>query len=323
MTRSKKKEERSGDKKPGNGRCPAGEEKNGVGAVSRRGFLKGMTVAGGTAMAVAPKAAWSSGNLSGWPNRFGMLTDLTECVGCRSCEAACNKANGLPKPAVPFDEKSVFEEKRRPTASAYTVVNRYPNPASSEKPIYRKVQCNHCNEPGCASACPVRAYTKTPEGPVLYNKDVCFGCRYCMVACPFYAPAYDYESALEPRVVKCTMCHGRIKAGGHPACAGACPVGAITFGKRKDLLKVAREKIAKNPNRYVDRIYGETEAGGTSWLYLSGVPFEDLDFSKNLPEKPLIEQTKGFLSAVPLVLTIWPALLGMCYAATKNKEGKE
>lgn len=286
--------------------------------VSRRELLATAAAAGVAAVAGSRDAKASPGRLDGWPDSFGMLTDLTECVGCRSCEAACNRANRLPEPAVPFDEKSVFVEKRRPTAQAYTVVNRYENPASSSKPIYRKVQCNHCKEPSCASACPVRAYTKTPEGAVLYNKDVCFGCRYCMVACPFSAPAYDYESALDPRVVKCTMCHERVRTGGIPACAQACPVGAITFGKRADLVKLAREKIRSRPERYVDAVYGEREAGGTGWLYLAGIDFGRLDFPTNLPDKPLVEQTKGFLSSVPLVLIIWPALLGMCYSATRN-----
>ncbi len=292
--------------------------------VSRRDLLKTLAAAGATAAVGSRAAEAANAKLSGWPDSFGMLTDLTECVGCRTCEAACNQANRLPSPAVPFDEKSVFDQKRRPTAKAYTVVNRYENPESSGKPVYRKVQCNHCLEPGCASACPVRAYRKTPEGAVLYNKDVCFGCRYCMVACPFSVPAYDYESALDPRIVKCTMCNERVKAGGIPACAQACPVGAITFGKRADLLKLAREKIRQKPDRYVDHVFGDHEVGGTSWLYLAGMPFGKLDFPADLPEKPLIEQTKGFLSAVPLVLILWPALLGMCYSATlNNREGKE
>ena len=291
--------------------------------VSRREILKTLAVAGGATLIGGSADVLASPKLSGWPDRRGMLTDLTECVGCRTCEKACNQANRLPEPEVPFDEKSVFEKKRRPTASAYTVVNRYPNPKSSDKPLYRKVQCNHCNEPGCYSACPVRAYTKTPEGAVLYNKDVCFGCRYCMVACPFYAPAYDYESALDPRVVKCTMCHERVKKGGTPECAESCPAGAITFGKRSDLIKLARNKIRKNPDRYLDHIFGEVEVGGTSWMYLSGVSFDQMDFPANLPEKPLVEQTKGFLSAVPMVLILWPALLGLCYAANRNKEDKE
>jgi len=293
------------------------EEKKGI---SRRDCLKALTAAGSATLIGSAVDAHAYKKFSGWPDRCGMLADTTECVGCRSCEAACNKANNLPKPDVPFDEKSVFEEKRRPTASAYTVVNRYSDTEGTGPPVYRKVQCNHCNEPSCASACPVRAYTKTPEGAVLYNKDLCFGCRYCMVACPFSAPAYDYESALEPRIVKCTLCYERVKKGGIPACAEACPVEAIKFGKRKDLLRLAEARIRKYPDRYIDRIYGEHEVGGTSWLYLSGVPFDRLDFPENLPDKPLVEQTKGFLSAVPLVLVLWPAFLGMAYAATRNKE---
>ena len=313
-------------------RFPAGEPSEGAGyggkeekmkekkGISRRDCLKALTVAGCTSLVGSAVEAHAYKKFSGWPGRYGMLADTTECVGCRSCEAACNEANRLPKPEVPFDEKSVFEEKRRPTSSAYTVVNRYSVPEKPRAPVYRKVQCNHCNEPGCASACPVRAYTKTPEGAVLYNKDLCFGCRYCMVACPFYAPAYDYESALEPRIVKCTMCHERVKQGGIPACAEACPVEAITFGKREDLVKLAKARISRHPDRYIDHLYGEHEVGGTSWLYLSGVSFDRLDFPSDLPDKPLVEQTKGFLSAVPLVLVLWPAFLGMAYAANRNKE---
>jgi hypothetical protein len=136
-----------------------------------------------------------------------------------------------------------------------------------------------------------------------------------MVACPFYVPAYDYESALDPRIVKCTLCHERVKKGGIPACAEACPVGTITFGKREDLIKLARNRIRKVPDRYIDHIYGEY-GSGTSWLYISGIPFRQMDFPANLVEKPR-GADEGFLSAVPLVLTIWPALLGMCYTATR------
>ncbi len=288
--------------------------------ISRRKFLIGSAALGSTMLLGSYKSASASKEFSGWPNRFGCLTDLTLCVGCRSCEKACNEANNLPEPGVPFDDASVFQEKRRPTAKAYTIVNQYKNPKDESKPIYRKVQCNHCNEPACATACPVHAYTKTPEGAVLYNPEKCFGCRYCMVACPFYAPAYDYESALEPRIVKCVLCHGRIINGGIPACAEACPMGAVTFGKRDELIKIARKRITENPDSYIDHIYGEHEVGGTSWMYISGIPFEQLDFPTNLPNKPLIEETKGFLGAVPVVLTVWPALFGMVYTALKHRD---
>lgn len=299
------------------------EQKENRGEISRRGFLIGSAAIGGAVLLGSYKDALASKEFSEGYDRYGCLTDLTACEGCRSCEKACNEANNLPKPDVPFDDASVFKEKRRPTAKAYTVVNQYKNSKDESKPIYRKIQCNHCNEPGCASACPVHAYTKTKEGAVLYDASKCFGCRYCMVACPFYVPAYDYESALEPKVAKCILCYDRIKTGGIPACADACPTGATTFGKRNELIKMARNKIIRNPDRYIDHIYGEYEVGGTSWIYISGVPFEQLGFPVNLSKKPLIEETKGFLGAVPVVLTVWPAFFGMVYAALKHREGAD
>ncbi|MCK9420781.1 MAG: 4Fe-4S dicluster domain-containing protein [Nitrospirae bacterium] len=272
----------------------------------------------GAAFLTSKAKTASATEFSGAPGRYGVLYDLTACVGCRSCEEACNKENELPAPKVPFDDQSVFDEVRRPTVDAYTVVNRFPNPKDPDKPLYRKIQCNHCDEPACATACPIHAYTKTPEGPVTYDVNLCFGCRYCMVACPYYVPAYDYNSALEPRISKCTMCYPRVKQGRPTACSEACPTGALTFGKRSDLLKLARERIVKNPDKYVDHIFGEFEGGGTSWLYISGVPFEHYGFPTNIQKTPMLENTKGFLSSVPLVFTIWPAFFGMLYAATQH-----
>jgi formate dehydrogenase iron-sulfur subunit len=295
----------------------------GCARMTRRKFLGTATAIGGAAIAGSYAATAHAKEFSGWPDSFGCLTDFSACVGCRSCEEACNKQNKLPAPKIPFDDKSVFNEQRRPTVSAFTVVNQYKNPKDPGKLVYRKIQCNHCLEPGCATACPIHAYSKKPEGAVVYDEDLCFGCRYCMTACPFYVPAFDYESALEPKIVKCSMCYDRVKKGGIPACADACPAGAITFGKRTELIAIAREKIAKQPDKYIDHIYGEHEVGGTSWLYISSVPFEQLGLPTNLPTTPLVEQTKGFLSAVPLVLTVWPALFGMCYAALRHRENIE
>ncbi len=292
--------------------------------ISRRGFLSLSAFAAVTA--IAGSALASPGNsvpeFSGWPKSYGMLTDFTACVGCRSCEAACNAANKMPKPDKPFDDPAVFEQDRWPTASALTVVNRYKG-ADPSRPVYRKIQCNHCLEPACASACPIHAYTKTPEGAVLYNPDLCFGCRYCVVACPFNMPAYDYGSALQPRIVKCIMCHPKIAKGEAPACAAACPAGAITFGRREELIKVAHERIKKDPGRYIDHVYGEHEAGGTSWVYLSGVPFEQLGFPVNLPDKPMIELSKDYLSSVPVIFTTFPAIFGLVYYAMRGKDNKD
>jgi Fe-S-cluster-containing dehydrogenase component len=291
--------------------------------ISRRKFLSLSMLAGGAAVGLSTNAH-ATPDFKGWPGSYGMLADLTACVGCRSCERACNEANHMPAPDRPFDDGSVFNDERWPSAKAYTVVNRYENTGSSG-PVYRKIQCNHCLEPACATACPIHAYTKTAEGAVTYNQDLCFGCRYCVISCPFNMPAYDYESAFEPKIIKCFFCHERIKEGKLTACADACPAGALTFGRRKDVLKLARKRINDNPLKYIDHIYGEHEVGGTSWLYLSSVPFETLGFPTNLPSKPLIELSKGYLSTVPVIFTTFPAIFGMVYAVAKNrdKEKKE
>jgi formate dehydrogenase iron-sulfur subunit len=291
--------------------CLTQPERAGIG-VSRRDFLKGTLATAGAL------AAWGllggqqkvlANDFTGNPERFGMLTDTTRCIGCRRCEAACNKANNLPPPPTSFEDKSVFETTRRTEPQVYTVVNRYSD-AVTGGPVYRKVQCNHCAEPACASACPVGALKKSPEGPVIYNENKCIGCRYCMTACPFYIPTFEYSEARTPAIQKCFMCYQRILKGEMPACAVECPVEAITFGKRTEMLNVARDRIRNEPSKYIDHIYGETEAGGTDWLYVSSVPFASMGFPTNLGTTPLPDLTREFLSSVPLVLIALPAFLG-------------
>lgn len=287
---------------------------------NRRDFLKLVGLTGCTALLGTSRKAGSVQDFAGWPDRYGVLTDTTLCVGCRSCEEACNAANNLPEPEIPFDDLDILDKERRPDAHAYTVVNRYSNPKDPDEPITVKIQCMHCNEPACASACLVGAFKKTPEGAVTYNEDICIGCRYCMTACPFYIPAYDYASPFNPRVSKCTLCYDRIKGGDVTACAEACPAEAILFGKRSELIEIARQRIREDPDAYVDHIYGEYEAGGTSWLYLSAVPFEKIGFQKDIDKTPPLARAGGFLSMVPAVLVIWPALLGAFYSVAKRRD---
>jgi formate dehydrogenase iron-sulfur subunit len=295
------------------------------GKISRRRFLMHTAAAGGSlllASSLLNPLKVSAKSLSGWPDRYGMLTDMIRCIGCRRCEDACNEINGLPAPEIPFDDKSVFEEKRRTDTKSLTVVNRYQNKMTGE-PVYRKVQCNHCAEPACASACLVGALKKSPDGPVTYDESICIGCRYCMTACPFYIPAFEYFDAVSPAIKKCSMCYDtRILKGEVPACATECPVEAITFGKRKDLISLARDRIGSNP-RYIDHIYGEHEVGGTDWLYISGTPYEQLHFPEDLGDIAYPELTKEFLSAVPLVVAIWPALLGGFYLLSNRNQGTD
>jgi Fe-S-cluster-containing dehydrogenase component len=289
--------------------------------IDRRKFLTSLSAIGLSGIVGSSEKVFASENFSGYPDRFGMLTDFTLCIGCRFCEKACKEAHNLPPIKEPLEDKSIFEKIRRPDDKFLTVVNRYTNTDNKEIPVYRKVQCNHCDEPACVSACLVGALKKTPEGPVIYNEKVCIGCRYCMIACPFYIPAYEYNDPLSPAIMKCDFCYNiRIKKGGIPACAEICPVEAITFGKRNQLIKLARDRIKRHPEKYIDYIYGEHEVGGTSWLYISGVPFEQLGFDTSLGTMPYPELTRGFLSAVPLVLVIWPAFLTGVYHFMKNRK---
>jgi formate dehydrogenase iron-sulfur subunit len=297
--------------------------------ISRRRFLAA-SVAGCAATTLAgPKKALAAGSFTGYSDSMGVLVDMTRCIGCRSCEAACNKEQNLPAPDKPFDDKSVFDEsfhggtqKRRPDENAYTVVNRY-NPEGSDKPLYRKVQCNHCNEPACLTSCFVNAYTKTKEGAVVYNSKVCVGCRNCMIACPFNVPGYSYSSATDPVVKKCIFCHEtRLKNGLPPACVDICPQEALTFGKRKDLLKIGNNRIQTHPGRYVDHIYGEKELGGTSWMYLSSAPFAEVGFDPKPGNEPIINNVKDFLGTVPMVLAIWPAMFTGFHLLAKKQDEK-
>jgi Fe-S-cluster-containing dehydrogenase component len=290
-------------------------------SVTRRGFLKKVLAAGGAGAVLATAdRAGAIEEFHGYPERYGVLTDVSKCIGCRSCEAACNQQHDLPEPEVPFTDLDVLEKKRRTTSKAYTVVNRYET-KTRELPAYRKIQCNHCNEPACISACFVKALYKTKEGPVLWNKDLCVGCRYCLVACPFYIPAYEYEKAFTPRVMKCTMCFKKITSGrGAPACAEACPTETMTFGKLTDLIHLARERIRREPDKYVDHIYGEMEVGGTSWIYISDVPFDEIDLPTDLGTTPYPQYTKSALTWIPPIIVTWPVILGGVYALCKRRD---
>jgi formate dehydrogenase iron-sulfur subunit len=288
----------------------------------RRTFL-GLLGAAGMGAALS-KSALAAGNqhFTGHPGSFGVLFDATRCIGCRRCEAGCNQVNGLPSPAKPFDDLSVLDVKRRTDAKTYTIVNRYDKIPGAAGPVFRKFQCNHCLEPACASACFVRAFSKTAQGAVTWDGSVCVGCRYCMIACPFEVPTFEYNEPLTPRIMKCTMCYPQIMSGQLmvPGCVGACPTEALVYGKRDRLITAARERIYKFSGRYLDYIYGEHEMGGTSWLYLSGVPFKALGMREDLGVTPAPELTSGALAAVPIVAGLWPVLLTGIYAVNKRKD---
>lgn len=242
-------------------------------------------------------------------DRVGVLVDLTLCVGCRRCEFACAEENGNPHGELAdYDDASVFAHRRNPMSDQYTVVNRTPRPGAGEEPVHCKIQCMHCEHPPCVSACLVGAMQKRPDGQVIYDASRCIGCRYCMMACPFERLAYEYDSRLTPRVRKCTLCADRAAEGKVPACVDICPVEALQYGRRSELIRMAHDRIRRHPGRYVDHVYGEHEGGGTSWMYLSDRPFEELGFPKLGDHSPA--ETTEFIqhgifrgAAAPLLLS--------------------
>ncbi|MBW7865330.1 MAG: 4Fe-4S dicluster domain-containing protein [Candidatus Hydrogenedens sp.] len=281
-----------------------------------------MAGAGVAGVSLAPRAA--ANGESPDPEGFGVLVDTTECIGCRKCEWSCAQANKLSdKPLEAFEDTSVFESPRRMTAGAYTVVNRHADPENPEKPTFVKAQCMHCLRPACASACLVGALRRQDNGAVSYDPWKCMGCRYCMVACPFQVPAYEYNNALTPVVSKCSFCFERVRdGGGPPACVDMCPPMCLTFAKRGELLELARGKIATNPGRYLNHIYGEHELGGTSWMYLTSRPVTELGLLE-FGEKPIPEYTEPlqhgiFKYGLPPML-----LFGLLATAMKTFDSKE
>jgi len=230
-----------------------------------------------------------------------LLIDLTLCIGCNACQTACKEANGLPD-----------TEEEKLSSTAYTALEEHNG-------VYVRRMCQHCADPTCVSVCPVGAFEKTAAGPVLYDESKCIGCRYCMQACPFQVPRYEWDSTY-PRVRKCIFCAGRLAEGLQPACAEACPAGATIFGNREDLVRIAHDRIAANPEGYIPRVYGLDEVGGTSVLYLSAVPFEELGFKTNLQRSALPDLTWNVLSKIPSIVAVGGVFLYGVYWITNRRD---
>ena len=232
-----------------------------------------------------------------------ILTDLTRCAACEACVWACKEANDLPRDETPT----------RLSATTWTFVDR-----SHGVPVRR--QCMHCVEPACVSVCPVGALRKTADGPVVYDESRCMGCRYCMIGCPFGVPKYEWDDPV-PGVRKCGMCYERaVSRGEPPACAAACPYGATVFGERDALVAEAHRRIAADPGRYVPKVYGERDAGGTSVLYLSAVPFEELGFPATINGDPYPRLTWGILSKLPNVVGVAAVALAGIHWITRRRD---
>jgi formate dehydrogenase iron-sulfur subunit len=237
------------------------------------------------------------------PRSRALLFDVTRCLGCRACATACKESHGFPGTG----------EETELDAVTYTVV------LDKGEDRYLRRMCMHCSDPSCASACPVGAFTKTTLGPVVYDGSKCLGCRYCMIACPFSVPRYEW-SKVAPLVRKCDGCFERQLAGKPNACAEACGAEATVAGTREELLAEARKRIAETPGAYHPEIYGENEVGGTNVFILSPVPFDQIGLKVDLGTQPLPNLTWAALSKIPGVVGIGCVGLSAVYWITHRRQ---
>ena len=282
--------------------------------MDRRGFLKTTLVAGTATLAGAEARAEDTRK----PEEFvGILVDTTRCIGCRACEVACGETNDMQVPDVLND--GALAEPRKTSDRQFTVVNRY---QTEQGEVFVKRQCMHCYQAACATACPTEAMHKNRTGPVTWDGDKCIGCRFCMISCPFDMPKFEYND-WNPRLLKCTMCFERLEEGKKPACVEACPTDTLMFGTLVKNLEIARHRIYSHPDKYVHQIYGEHEVGGTGYIYLASVPFDEIGFRTDLGRTPYPEYTREFLYAVPSILFGHPAFLLALNALTERREAVE
>ena len=234
--------------------------------------------------------------------QYGILIDTTKCIGCYACEQACAERWGFPTDNEIHELSSIKN-------TAIKTVNE----------TYVPRMCMHCQDPTCVSVCPVGAFQKTAEGPVVYDADKCIGCRYCMQACPFDVPRYQWHS-LNPKVTKCDMCRDRVLQGQKPACVEICPAEARVFGFLDEIIKEAKKRVAEQPEVYHGKIYGVKEAGGTSVIYLAAKPFGELGLRMNLPEHPLPDLTRAVMQKIPNYVFWGGTLLGGIWWITNRRK---
>ncbi len=332
-------------------------------SMNRRDFLKAAAVGGGAILASQAVSAGASMPRELPPEAVGILYDATLCIGCKSCMVNCKIQNSVPggalylpdRKGLPYDFSSpdnIWDDARDLSSKTVNIIKVCKNGTGEHKDETEngfslvKQHCMHCISPACVSVCPVSALRKDPKnGVVYYVEDRCIGCRYCMLACPFRIPRYEYESA-SPRVRKCQLCRHRYDEGKYSACCEYCPTGASIFGKVTDLRKEAAKRLTLKPgeeysfpvqtvgskeksrrlvSKYINHLYGMKEAGGTQYLLLAGVPFEMLGFDKNISEQVLPDLTWAYISKIPAVIAT--VLIGgaATWAVTRgrNKDKEE
>jgi len=210
-----------------------------------------------------------------------MLVDVTKCVSCWWCYAACKVHNGLPETTEP-------DLAEPPVLSPEVWTTLHPV-KKGEAWSSRKQACNHCTDAACVAVCPTGALSYNKLGFVQYDRNKCSGCGYCVEFCPFGVPQMEGNKVTGVgTMTKCSFCEDLVTNGEPPACAAACTKGAITFGKRAELVQEGRERVAAlrqaNPNAV---LYGDKEMGGLHVMYV----LDDSTETYGLPADPEVPVT--------------------------------
>ncbi len=213
-------------------------------------------------------------------DRKGFFTDTTLCIGCKACEVACKEWNELPQDGYTFTGMS-YDNTGELSGSTWRHVAFVEQLNEHNRWLMESDVCKHCTHAGCLDVCPTGALVRTEFGTVVLQDDVCNGCGYCVVACPFGVISERVDE-VSPRgettgrgtMGKCTLCYDRLRVGDEPACAKACPTTSIQFGNVDELRERAAERVEKIRDRFPDaRLYLEDTndgigGGGSMFLLL-------------------------------------------------------
>jgi len=264
--------------------------------LDRRGFLKasagtaGVVLLGSQGLGTVARAASSGQDLA-------MLVDVSKCVGCWWCYAACKNYNNLTETIKPEPEDS-------PELSPDCWTTLFPLKKGDDWSL-RKQACMHCTDAACVEVCPTGALSYNELGFVQYDREKCSGCGYCAQNCPFGIPQLGSNRITGAGVMdKCTFCIDRVSNGQPTACSEACTTGAITFGKRSELLDNAEKRVTElekqNPSA---NLYGKTELGGLHVMYVLdeapdtyGLPVD--------PQVPAAAEVRGILKWLGIGVTV-------------------
>jgi formate dehydrogenase iron-sulfur subunit len=235
------------------------------------------------------------------------LVDITKCTACRGCQVACKAWND--NLGEETHNEGTYENPPELSASTWTRIEFYEFGNNGGVQWYfRKAQCMHCTNASCEAVCPSSAISHQGN-VVIIDQDICIGCGYCVMACPFDAV---HNEPPRGTARKCWFCMDRVGNGYEPACVKTCPPGALQFGERDELLTTAHARVnsLKSNGHPNARLYGENEMGGLQWLYIiDGRPSEfGLPESPQLATHALASQwvggiiTAGVLAAIPFWL---------------------